>query len=51
MEETLPDQYVYEDGKCFIVEQFVEKYNLSPGLTVFEDIFAACLRTYTNIRS
>ena len=39
MEEFLPDQYVYEDGKCFIVEQFVEKHNLSTGVTVFEDIF------------
>ena len=37
MSETLSGDFVYDDGSCFIDEKFVEKYNLSTGVTVFEE--------------
>ena len=36
VEETLSEDFVYDDGSCFVVTQFAEKHNLSTGVTVFE---------------
>ena len=35
VEETLSEDFVYDDGSCFSDRKFVANYNLSTGVTVY----------------